>query len=49
MPRSALRLDYDQFCVEQAHWLEDYALLRALKASRGGVSYLDWPNSIGLP
>ena len=24
MPRSALPLDYDQFCVEQAHWLEDF-------------------------
>ena len=43
MPRSALRLDYDQFCVEQAHWLDDYALFRALKARHGGVSYLEWP------
>ena len=43
MPRSALRLDYDQFCVEQAHWLDDYALFRALKARHGGVCYLEWP------
>jgi 4-alpha-glucanotransferase len=46
MPRSALRLDYDQFCVEQAHWLDDYALFRALKAKHGGVSYLEWPSSL---
>jgi 4-alpha-glucanotransferase len=43
MPRSALRIDNDQFCVEQAHWLDDYALFRALKARHGGVSYLEWP------
>jgi 4-alpha-glucanotransferase len=46
MPRSALRLDYDQFCVEQAHWLDDYALFRALKARHGGVSYLEWPAAL---
>jgi 4-alpha-glucanotransferase len=41
--RSALRLDYDQFCVDQAHWLDDYALFRALKARHGGAYYLRWP------
>ena len=39
----SLRFDYDQFCLEQAHWLDDYALFRALKARHGGVYYLDWP------
>ena len=43
MRRSALRVDYDQFCLDQAHWLDDYALFRALKARHGGVYYLDWP------
>jgi 4-alpha-glucanotransferase len=43
MRRSALRLDYDQFCLDQAHWLDDYALFRALKARYGGAYYLDWP------
>src|SRR5262245_19517771 len=38
--RSALRVDYDQFCVDQAHWLDDYALFRALKARHGGAYYL---------
>ena len=32
-----------QFCHEQAHWLEDYALFRALKAKYKGAYYLDWP------
>jgi 4-alpha-glucanotransferase len=43
MQRSALRLDYDQFCVEQAHWLDDYALFRALKVRHGGGYYVAWP------
>jgi len=40
---SALRPEYDQFCFEQAHWLDDYALFRALKVRHGGACYLDWP------
>jgi 4-alpha-glucanotransferase len=43
MRGSALRLSYDQFCLDQAHWLDDYALFRALKARHGGAYYLDWP------
>jgi 4-alpha-glucanotransferase len=46
MARSALRLDYDEFCLEQAHWLDDYALFRALKARHGGVCYLEWPEDL---
>lgn len=46
MSRSALRLEYDQFCVEQAHWLDDYALFRALKVAHGDVSYLEWPEEL---
>jgi 4-alpha-glucanotransferase len=45
-PRSALRQDYDQFCVEQAQWLDDYALFRALKAAHSGISYLEWPEEL---
>jgi 4-alpha-glucanotransferase len=41
--RADLRPAYEQFCDEQAHWLEDYALFRALKASHQGASYLEWP------
>jgi 4-alpha-glucanotransferase len=41
-----LRAEYEQFCTEQAHWLEDYALFRALKAVQGNAHYLDWPADI---
>jgi 4-alpha-glucanotransferase len=40
---SELGTEYEQFCSEQASWLEDYALFCALKAAYHGVSYLDWP------
>ena len=41
--RKDLRPNYEMFCHRQAHWLEDYALFRALKQKFHGVSYLDWP------
>jgi len=44
--RQDLRSEYDQFCVEQGHWLEDYALFRALKAKYDGAYYLDWPKEL---
>jgi len=37
-----LRPLFDSFCVEQASWLDDFALFMALKGSHGGVSWLDW-------
>jgi 4-alpha-glucanotransferase len=42
----ALRADFDQFCSEQAHWLEDYALFRALKFHFKGADFLDWPQEL---
>jgi 4-alpha-glucanotransferase len=41
--RKDLRIAYDEFCAAQAHWLEDYALFRALKAKYHGAYYIDWP------
>ena len=38
-----LLIAFEQFCHEQAHWLEDYALFRALKARYNGAYYLEWP------
>jgi 4-alpha-glucanotransferase len=40
---SVLRPAYEQFCHDQAHWLDDYALFRALKAKFDGAYYLEWP------
>src|SRR5271163_2628584 len=34
---------YDEFCASQAHWLEDYALFRALKEKYREAYYLEWP------
>ncbi len=36
----------DQFRHQQAEWLEDYALFRALKARYGGASFLEWPEDL---
>ena len=40
--RKDLRPAYDEFCAQQEHWLEDYALFRALKAKNHGAYYLEW-------
>ena len=44
--RPDLRAPFDEFCHEQRHWLEDYALFRALKARYAGACYLDWPSEL---
>ncbi len=41
--RPDLRPAYVQFCRDHAHWLDDYALFRALKSRHGGAHYLEWP------
>ena len=41
--RKDLRPAYDEFCAEQANWLEDYALFRALKVKYHDAYYLEWP------
>jgi len=44
--RSDLRAAYQQFCDDQADWLEDYAVFRALKARFDGAYYLEWPREL---
>jgi 4-alpha-glucanotransferase len=41
--RPDLRGAYEQFRTDQAHWLEDYALFRALKGRFDDAYYLEWP------
>jgi 4-alpha-glucanotransferase len=41
-----LRSEFEEFRNEQAHWLEDYALFRALKARFNGAYFLDWPREL---
>jgi 4-alpha-glucanotransferase len=44
--RRDLRASYEQFRNDQAHWLEDYALFRALKAKFSGAYFLEWPREL---
>jgi 4-alpha-glucanotransferase len=39
----ALKTAFEQFCRDQAHWLEDYALFRVLKVRYRSAYYLEWP------
>jgi 4-alpha-glucanotransferase len=41
--RADLRQAFEQFCHEQAHWLADYALFRALRSKFNSAYYLEWP------
>jgi 4-alpha-glucanotransferase len=44
--RNDLLPEYDEFCAKQEHWLEDYALFRALKIKYNGAYYLNWPEDL---
>jgi 4-alpha-glucanotransferase len=44
--RPDVRIAFDEFRHAQAHWLEDYALFRALKATHNGAHYLTWPSEL---
>ena len=37
-----LRSAFETFAQDHAHWLEDYALFRALKDAHGGVAWNEW-------
>src|SRR5947208_869077 len=43
-----LRPLFEEFCRQQAHWLEDFALFMALKDAHGGISWLHWPTELIL-
>ncbi len=42
----ALKTAFEEFCHDQAHWLEEYALFRVLKARHNGAYYLQWPKDL---
>ena len=44
--RQDLRPEFDEFGRSQAHWLDDYALFRALKEKHRAASYLDWSEEL---
>ena len=44
--RPDLRTAFEEFGRDQAYWLDDYALFRALKAEHDGAYYLEWPDEL---
>jgi 4-alpha-glucanotransferase len=44
--RADLRSAYQQFLTDQAYWLEDYGLFRALKTKFDDAYYLEWPSEL---
>jgi 4-alpha-glucanotransferase len=44
--RPDLRPGFERFARDEAHWLDDYALFRALKLRYDGASYLEWPDEL---
>lgn len=42
------RPEFDQFCAEHAHWVDDYALFMATKEAHGGASWRDWEEPIRM-
>ena len=42
----AARAEFEQFCVENAVWLEDFALYRVLKQVHGQQAWSEWPEPL---
>lgn len=40
-----LRSEFEAFLREQSHWINDYALFRALKEENGGTAWTEWNSS----
>lgn len=40
------RSEYKSFCVDNASWLDDYALFMSIKETYGGGSWDGWPESL---
>ena len=43
---TTLRSAFETVAQQHAHWLEDYALFRALKDAHGGVAWNEWESSL---
>lgn len=44
-----LKDEFERFCIDQASWLNDYALFMALKDHHQGRSFLEWPEKYRRP
>src|SRR5579883_1997377 len=45
---ASLRSPFETFCVQEARWLNDFALFSALKDAHGGANWQDWPHELKL-
>lgn len=43
-----LKADYERFCGENRHWLDDFALYEALRAAQGGRAWTKWERGLRL-
>jgi 4-alpha-glucanotransferase len=41
-----LRGPFENFCVQEGHWLNDFALFMALKDAHNGASWQEWPRAL---
>lgn len=41
-----LRRDFDQYCSDNAVWLDDFALFMAVKNAQAGIAWTRWPAEI---
>lgn len=39
-------MEFETFCNENAHWLDDYTLYVTLKDSFHGAAWYDWPEDL---
>jgi 4-alpha-glucanotransferase len=46
--RLARREDYQQFCRENAYWLDDYARFVSIKQAYGGAPWPRWPTGLAV-
>ncbi|TVM00087.1 MAG: 4-alpha-glucanotransferase [Candidatus Brocadia sp. WS118] len=45
-PTLRKNLEFEEFCNENAHWLEDYTLFITLKESFHGAAWHEWPEGL---
>ena len=46
---SELMDSFENFCLKNLEWLDDYSLFMACKKANNGVSWLQWENSYRIP
>lgn len=45
---ATLKADWERFCLEQADWLDDFALYVAIKEAHGLRPWTEWPEALAL-